>query len=193
MAGRARSVSLGALCPDTARCILVVSDDGALAVALRERIEPRQALIRDVRSGEAGHAAAACSPYPWMIVGEGDMPPVIVGVVRAHPVIARWRWPLPHNVPRSVIAFHGFLQLMEATQRALENTVAGMRLAAGEGVELPDGTCIASAPLQALVAAHPTACPLSAARARSLSSLLDRHRVPVEVVRTGGLAGLRLR
>ena len=192
VAAREGRVPPGALQRDSARCIVVITADGELAVAIRERIEPAGALIRDVRPAEAGEAVDACRPYPWMVVGEGHMPHGIAALLRSRPVIGIWREPLPPGAPERTMTFSSFAELWRLTSRALRNVVADMRLAPACGVELPDGARVASAPLQALIGAHPRGCVLGTAAARSVSSLLARHGVTA-VLSPAGAGTVRLR
>ncbi len=180
-----RRVDLGALQPDTARSILVFSDDGELAVALRERIEPHQALIRDVRSAEAQAAIAACRPFPWMVVGEGTPPGEVLSAARSLPILVFWRAPCPPELPRHTAGFRHFSQLREALDAALTRTVGGLRLARGEGLEMPDGTHVSSAHLQGLLGAYPYGFDLPVRSFRSAASLLARHGVRAQIVRDG--------
>jgi hypothetical protein len=181
----------GALQPDTVRALLVFSDDGELAVALRERVAPRQALIRDVRRHEAGEAIRACRPFPWMVVGEGD-PPEPMDAVCAGPTLVMWRAPLARAFASHTVGFRRFAELCAEVERALSNSVGGMRLAIGEGVSMPDGACVRSAYLDTLVAAHPSGRRLPPSVSRSVAAQLRRHGVCVSLVRdAAGLAMLR--
>src|SRR5947209_10312787 len=60
------ALRLGVFVQDRARSILVVSDDGEAAVALRDHVARHEAIVRDVRPSEFGDAVAACLPWPWM-------------------------------------------------------------------------------------------------------------------------------
>ena len=54
------------------RSVVVVTDDGELAVAVRDTVPPGIALVRDARPDDAAEIAAACLPWPWMVVGSTD-------------------------------------------------------------------------------------------------------------------------
>lgn len=180
----AGAVPLGALQPSTARSVLVVSTDGELAVALRERIEPWQALIRDVRRGEVERALGACKPFPFMVVGDENVPPAVTALARAAPVIVLWRGTAQSCLPRHCEQFDRFSELLDVVERALSGVVAGISLSPGEGVEMADGAVVSSAHLQALVAAHPRGVELPAAAVGRVSDLLGRHRSAVRLVRS---------
>jgi hypothetical protein len=175
---------IGALQPGTARSILVVSDDGELAVALRERIAPRDALIRDVRRAEAALGVAACLPHPWMVVGEGALPPVLALMLRRCPALVLWRG--DETLPPHAQRYESFGDLCAMAEAAVHSSVGGMRLAPGEGVEMPDGAQVGSASLQVLVAAHPRAVPVTPQAARSVRRLLARHGARARLEHAGG-------
>src|SRR3984893_2754277 len=60
---------LGVRAPDRSRAILVVTVDGELAVAVRDVVPHGMAVVRDARADDAGDIAAACLPWPWMVIG----------------------------------------------------------------------------------------------------------------------------
>ena len=56
--------------PDRSRAIVVITADGELAVAVRDTVPSGIAVVRDARPDDAAEvAAAACLPWPWMVVG----------------------------------------------------------------------------------------------------------------------------
>jgi len=178
-AGRVRP---GALQPGTARSIVVISDDGEPAVALRERIDPHFALIRDVRPGEVGVAIRACRPFPWLIIGAGAAAAAVLRTATLHPTLLLWRRPVPVELRERAIAFDRFIELSDRVERALAREVGGMRLAVGEGIVMPDGRCVSAPRLEALIAAHPGGLALKAPSRRSVATLLGRHGAEVRLV-----------
>jgi hypothetical protein len=81
----------------------------------------------------------------------------------------------------------------DAHGHALALRLAGLRLAPGGGLVLPDGSYLSrAAGLEAMLAAHPAGLELGAptgrirAAARRAASLLERHRVPMRVAWDGG-------
>jgi hypothetical protein len=177
------SVPPGALQPDTARAILVFSETGEPAVALRDHIPPHRALIRDVRPREARAALAACVPYPLLVTGEGAFPAPLVALLRRAPVLARWMAPLPPPIGTRGVAHERFLDLVVDVCQLLAREVAGMRLAPSQGVLMPDGRVVASPPLQALIAAHPGGFSLERAAFPGVANLLRRHSVRARLAR----------
>jgi hypothetical protein len=77
-------------------------------------------------------------------------------------------------------------------ERALAARVAGVRLAPGRGLVLPDGSYLpGAAALEAALAAHPeeiavgAATPRLRADVRRSADLLRRHGLPLRLIRSG--------
>ena len=183
---------LGVLTPDSARTILVITGDGDLAVALREKVDRIYALVRDVRPHEASDGIAACQPWPWMVVGGVDhIPADALDVLRTRPILTYWRGPVPDGLPTHTRTFVKFNDLAIAVNEALTHTVEGMKLAIGLGVDMPDGTYARSGELQALVAAHPHSFDMPLDAFRSAARVLQQHHIPLRPGHpTAGMVGL---
>jgi len=85
----------------------------------------------------------------------------------------------------------------EDVERALAVRLAGLRLAPGGGLVLPDGRFLPGAPaLEALLSAHPDGLPVHpgdrrlAASVRLLNRRLERRRLPLRVTRAEGRLAL---
>jgi hypothetical protein len=183
---------LGLLAPDTVRTILVVGDDGELAVALRDRVDRAYALVKDVRPPELTEAFATCLPWPWMVAGSlAALPGDAEALFRHRPILVLWRGDLPSGLPRHTRRFDRFADMAAAIITALTQSVAGMRMAIGLGVELPGGGYARSAELQALVSAHPHSFDVPLDAFRSAVRVLSAHRIevrPARDPRTGAVA-----
>lgn len=183
---------LGVLSRDSARTILVISANGELAVALRERVDRVFAMIKDVRPEEAAQAYAACLPWPWMVVGAvAEIPGQVEELLRSRPILVFWRGTQPRGLPGHARQFERFGELATAIDAALRRRVAGMRMAVGLGVELPGGEYARSAELQALVSAHPHAFDVPLDAFRSALRTLRSHRIALRPTRnpaTGAVA-----
>jgi len=174
---------LGALHPGTFRSLLVISADGELAVALRERVASHEAVVRDVRHAETDEALQACEPFPWTVVGEGPAPAALAAAVRLRPVRVLWRLPIPAALDGRAEPFDHFDALATAVRAALARRVCGVGLAPGQGVRFDDGVCVTSPQLEALLAAHPGGFALPAAAFRQASRAVARHTVAARVLR----------
>lgn len=168
--------SLGVLAPERCRSIVVITADGELAVAVRDTVPTRIAVIRDARPDDALEVAAACLPWPWMVVGATEsLTPAMATMLRTRPVLTLWLGPAPAGVPAHALSFARPAALLAAVDSACRANVGGMRLAPGSGVELGDGTLLRGATLDALVGAHPGGFALPSRTFRTVALALARH------------------
>ena len=182
-----RAHQLGVFLHDRVRSIVVVSDDGELGVALRDCVEPWRAVIRDVRVAEFDAAVAACAPWPWMVVGSGTAAPAALRpLLMTRPSIVAWYGAPPADAREGVQSSARFTDIAAFVNDCLLREVGGMRLAAGTGVELPFGRCVRSAPLEALIGAHPAGFALPLRVFRSGARLLRELDMPWRPQRAPG-------
>jgi hypothetical protein len=174
----AHEMQLGALFRDTMRSIVVVSIDGELAVAVRDRVDRELALVRDVRPHEALAAARACTPWPWLVAGGGDAAAAdFFALLSQKPVIVLWHGKPAAGLPTHARRFPDVSDLLDAVDAAARHSVGGMRLAAHAGVLMPDGITVRSPSLQALLSNHPCGFALGAHAFRAAARSLSSHRV----------------
>lgn len=167
---------LGVRAPDRGRAILVITVDGELAVAMRDAVPGGMAVVRDGRSDDGDAIAAACLPWPWMVVGSAvTLTPALASVLRNRPVLTYWLGTPPAGLPSHARCFDRPAALLDAVRRACTASVGGMRLAPGSGVELEDGTLLRGATLESLIAAYPSGFALPARNFRAVSDSLARH------------------
>jgi hypothetical protein len=167
---------LGVLAPDRCRSVVVITPDGELAVAVRDTVPPGVAVIRDARPDDAAEVAAACLPWPWMVVGAtASLTPGLVTLLRTRPVLTLWLGMPPAGLPGHALSFDRPAALLAAVDGACRANVGGMRLAPGSGVELRDGTLVRGATLDALVGAHPGGFALPSRTFRTVAVALARH------------------
>jgi hypothetical protein len=166
----------GVRVPDRSRAVLVVTVDGELAVAVRDAVPPGMAVVRDARSDDAAAIAAACLPWPWMVVGCAvAVSRELANVLRERPVLTYWLGAPPDGLPTHTRTFDRPVALLDAIRRACAANVGGMRLAPGSGTELADGTLLRGATLESLVAAYPGGFALPTRAFRAVSDSLARH------------------
>jgi hypothetical protein len=162
------------------RSVLVVGDDAELATALRDRLDRSYVTVIEVPAGEELEAIRACRPWPWMVVGAGTQ--VDAGVATElgrSPTLVVWRGSPPPGLPAHAIAAARFTEVAGTVATALGAAVAGMTLAIGSGVDMPDGSHVANACLEALVASHPRPLFAPPRLVRSVASALAAHGVPL--------------
>jgi len=170
---------LGVLAPERCRSIVVITADGELAVAVRDAVPSGVAVIRDARPDDAAEVAAACLPWPWMVVGATTaLTPALGTLLRTRPVLTLWLGSQPAGLPAHALSFDRPAALLAAVDGACRASVGGMRLAPGSGVELHDGTLLRGATLDALVGAHPGGFALPSRTFRTVAIALARHGAP---------------
>jgi hypothetical protein len=181
----------GGLRDGRGRTVLVVSDGIELAVALRDRVDRAYLTICDMRPPEVLAAARACRPWPWMVIGDSAViSETFAGALAQHPVLLLWRGARPPGLPAHARAFQLFSELTVAVHAALGAQVAGIRLAPGGGLAMPDGAHSGNAALEALVANHPQPVFAPMRDFRGVVGALASHRVPLRVARNrdGGVS-----
>jgi hypothetical protein len=176
--------ALGVMTPDSDRTVLVISDDGELAVALRDRIDRAYAVVKDVRLEEAMKAFEACIPWPWLVVGNvKHIEGALLEAMQGRPILVFWRGERPDGLPKHTRGFERFSDLSDAVTTCLTQNVAGLKLAVGLGVDLPGGEFARSAELQALVAGHPHPFDVPLDAFRSAARVLVSHGIAARPVR----------
>jgi hypothetical protein len=166
---------LGVFAPDRLRSIVVITNDGELAVAVRETVPLGIAVVRDARPDDAAEVADACLPWPWMVVGSTEtLTPELASLLRARPVLSLWLGAAPAGLPSHAARFDRHAALLAAIHDACTANVGDMCLAPGSGVELGDGTLLRGATLDALIGAYPSGFALPSRAFRSVSAALAR-------------------
>jgi hypothetical protein len=168
------------------RTVLVVSDGIELAVAVRDQVDRAYVTVRDVPPSDGATAIRACRPWPWMVIG--DIPAVSETVAEAlgeHPLLLFWCGAMPAGLPAHARGFARFSVMAAALRMALGASVAGIRLAPGGGLTMPDGIHAGNAALEALVASHPHPVVAPMRDFRGALAAITAHRVPLCLRREG--------
>ncbi|MBV9101665.1 MAG: hypothetical protein JOZ46_01405 [Candidatus Dormibacteraeota bacterium] len=185
---------LGVFVRDWTRSVVVLSEDGEIAVALRDCVDTGRAVVRDVRPAEFADVLAACRPWPWMVVGGGgDVPPALIAAAAARPFLVFWYGTMPAGLPAHARPAARFSDLAGMVNSALQRSVGGMSLSPGMGVDMPHGRRVRSAALEALIAAHPDGFDLPLQTFRSATRVLHLAGVPFRPRRDRAAGGVVLR
>ncbi|MEO9045213.1 MAG: hypothetical protein ABI352_09355 [Candidatus Dormibacter sp.] len=162
------------------RTVLVVGDDAELATAIRDRLDRAYVTVVEVPPGEELVAIRGCRPWPWMVVGAGEhVDPSVLAELGRSPALLIWRGSSPPGLPARAIAADRFTVVVGTVATALGAEVAGMHLAIGSGVDMPDGSHVSNACLEALVASHPRPLVAPSRLVRSAARALAAHAVPL--------------
>ncbi|MBV8301235.1 MAG: hypothetical protein JOY68_04875 [Candidatus Dormibacteraeota bacterium] len=178
---------LGVLVRDRLRSLVAVSPEGELAVALRDWLPRELVVVRDARPGDLSAVYAACLPYPWLLCGDvAALEEWVTARLRHDPVAVCWLGAPPAELPGHTRCFGSFRDLAEHVNNVLHGEVSGMRLAPGLGVSMPGGRSARSAPLEALIAAHPVGIDAPLPSFRSATRTLAAHGLKVRPRSSGG-------
>ena len=175
------------------RTLLVVSERPHPWAFLRDRLDPELVTVAWARPGGAGDL-----PAPWMLAGAGDDASAAAAASRNRLVCLRGVGPAPAGLPAAPTPCRDWHQVAAGVERALAVRLAGLRLAPGCGLVLPDGSYLPrAAGLEALLAPPPGGVwveppPLCVFLPPSPWSyaLLRRHGVPLRVAWADGRLGL---
>jgi len=169
------------------RTLLVVSERPHPWAFLRDRLDPDLVTVSWARPADAGRAGA-----PWMLAGAGAQTGALAAF-RDRLLCWRWVGAPPADLPAPPLPCGDWHELAAAVERALAVRLAGISLAPGRGLVLPDGTYLSGAAgLEALLGAHPEGLPVArpTARLRAAAAhageLLRRHGLPLRVDWAGG-------
>jgi hypothetical protein len=169
------------------RSVLVIGDDPELATALRDRLDRAFVTVVDVVGGEELDAVRACRPWPWMVVGAGGhVDGSVAAELHRGLALVVWRPTPPSGLPAHAVPAGRFTEVAGTVATALGAEVAGMRLAIGSGVDMPDGAHVANAGLEALIAGHPRPLFGPSRLMRSAGRALAAHGVPLRPRSTAG-------
>lgn len=144
---------------DDGRTIIVVARGPHLPAAVRERIPRDVALVRWADPERLTDAWARCRPWPWVVIGAGEPPVTLPGLVGDSPVVVTWLCPAGENGDDGAspgIPLSGWEGLTGWVRRLTKVRVGNLALAPTRGVRA--GTRGASVPapqLEALLAAYP--------------------------------------
>lgn len=178
---------------DDARTILIVADHPHLSAAVRERIARETALIRWVTPQRLADAWPRCRPWPWVVIGAGQVPDELPPLVGTRPVVLAWlrgSTSGPGSLPDGCRRLQGWPDLAAWLPRLARVRVGPMRLAPYRGVQLSSRNTLVRAPaVEALLAAHPRGVSPSPS-VRDVRGLLARHAVPCTIRQHGNLLRL---
>ena len=169
------------------RTLLVVSERPHPWAFLRDRLDPDLVTVSWARPGEAARTAA-----PWLLAGTGAD---TAGLEAFRDRLVCWHWvgEVPPGLPAQPHVSGDWQELAVAAERALTTRLAGVRLAPGCGLVLPDGSYLPrAAGLEALLGAHPDGIAVGTpstglrAAARRAAALLSRHRLPARIAFSDG-------
>ena len=176
---------------DISRTLVVVAEQPQFWAAIRDRLDPSLALVRNARPAQLEEVWSRADPWPWLVVGAArEVPETLGALVADRPIPVLWlrrpEGPLP---PHAVV--HPSWNRLAGELDALSTTpVLGLSFAPRRGVRANGGPVVQAPELEGLMAAHPRGLPRFDGVPR-LQRTIERHALPClvqvtdEVVRLG--------
>ncbi len=177
--------------PDGARTIIAISPEPRLAAAVREHVALEVGLVRWATWERLPEVWARAAPWPWIVVGTGELRSALEQQSRETAVVVAWIGNRSAPLPAGGIAFPGWAALATWLDRLRTVRAGGLRLSPYRGVLTPDGSRRLAPVAEALLAAHPRGVPETAVVRRGMGRL-RRLGVPYHSTREGELLRLAI-
>lgn len=179
---------------DPTRTLLVISQQPHPWAFLRDRVEGELVSVVWAQPSQVAGAVARLDPGPWLVAGgEPILPAEALDALRGCLFAAHWVDDPPLELPVRPLLHASWGELADAIGNRLAVRIAGLRLAPGRGLVLPDRSVITGASaLEGLLAAYPEGLQLTCRPPRLRAALrraaltLERHRLPLQVVSDQG-------
>lgn len=168
----------------------MIAEQPQLWAAIRDRLDPSLALVRNARPSQLAEVWARADPWPWLVVGAArEVPEELDELVADRPIPVLWLRQ-PHGaLPASSVVHPSWNRLAGELDALSSTPVFGLRFAPRRGVRT-DGRPVVQAPeLEGLMAAHPRGLPAFSGLTR-VQRAIERHCLPCSVRRAGGTVRL---
>lgn len=170
----------------------MVAERPQLWGAIRDRVHPSLALVRNARPDRLREVWARADPWPWLVVGAAPrVPEELDELLAGSPVAVRWLRE-PEGVLPAACVVHPTWASLARSLDAIAGATAGcgLRFAPRRGVRTAGGCHLDGVPeLEGLMAAHPRGLPPFPGLLR-MRRALARHRLPCRLSEGGGLVRL---
>lgn len=169
----------------------MVAEQPQLWAAIRDRLDPSLALVRNARPAQLEEVWSRADPWPWLVVGAArEVPERLAGLVADRPIPVLWLR-RPEGVLPPGSAVHPSWNRLAGELDALSLApVFGLRFAPRRGVRAATGPVVQAPELEGLMAAHPRGLPPFTGLQR-VQRAIERHALPCQVELDGELVRLR--
>jgi hypothetical protein len=185
---------------DALRTLLVVADRPHPWAFLRDRLDSERVAVAWAAPPALDGALTALAPALWMVAGTGAGPLPAAARLRGRLLAWAWVGPPPADLPVRPAVHDDWRALAADAARGLSTRLAGVGLAPGLGLVLPDGTFRArTQELEALLGTHPAGIELAGPgagaqrAARRAAAAIERLGLALNVVMDAGRIGLSAR
>jgi len=176
---------------DISRTLVVIAEQPALWAAIRDRLEPTLALVRNARPAQLGDVWSRADPWPWLVVGAArEVPATLPRLIADRPIPVLWLRQPDGVLPAGTIVHPSWNRLAGELDALSVAPVFQLQFAPRRGIRTNGGPVVQSPELEGLMAAHPRGLPQFDGVQR-LQRAIDRHSLPCRLEVDG--QGVRLR
>jgi hypothetical protein len=175
---------------DISRTLVVIAEQPQLWGAIRDRLDPAVALVRNARPTQLAEVWDRADPWPWLVVGAArEVPETLCELVSGRPIPVLWLRQPEGMLPAGSVVHPSWNRLAGELDALSTAPVFGLRFAPRRGVRSDGGPVVQAPELEGLMAAHPRGLPAFAGVQR-VQRALERHRLPCRLEQSGDIVRL---
>jgi hypothetical protein len=175
---------------DISRTLVVVAEQPQFWAAIRDRLDPALALVRNARPAQLEEVWSRADPWPWLVVGAArEVPGTLCELVADRPIPVLWLRRPDGPLPPCAVVHQSWNDLAGELDALGAGPVSGLEFAPRRGVRANGGPVVQAPELEGLMAAHPRGLPPFGGVQR-LQRAIDRHRLPCLVEVTADVVRL---
>jgi hypothetical protein len=176
---------------DISRTLVVVAEQPQLWAAIRDRLDPSLALVRNARPTQLEEVWSRADPWPWLVVGAAtEVPEKLCALVAGRPIPVLWLRRPEGPLPACAVVHPSWNRLAGELDALSTTPVFGLRFAPRRGVRANGGPVVQAPELEGLMAAHPRGLPPFGGVQR-VQRTIERHALPCLVQITDEVVKLR--
>jgi hypothetical protein len=163
----------------------VIAEQPQLWGAIRDRLDPALALVRNARPSQLADVWSRADPWPWLVVGAAREVPEPLGTLMAGlPIPVLWLREPEGALPAGSYVHPSWNRLAGELDALSTAPVFGLRFAPRRGIQVDGGPVVQAPELEGLMAAHPRGLPAFSG-AQRVRRTVERHRLPCQVQLAG--------